>query len=64
MKKNPWRRKLESGEKFSPGHEFIAKSIDAFLTRGGKITVLNPALGVQTSNNDKSLVDEFLMGRV
>ncbi len=63
MKKNPWRRKCESG-KFRPDRKMIKREIERYFKKGGEITVLDPGKRSQTSNNETSFADEFLMGGV
>lgn len=62
MFQQKWRPPKNKRSNFNPGHEYVEKSVRNFLTKGGKITQLEPS--TVSLEFDKILVDQFLMGEV
>ncbi len=56
------RRAKRLSKDYKPTHEEIQKAMDLYFQHGGTVTILQPEETIPNFVNDRTAVDDFLMG--
>ncbi|MCP4298318.1 MAG: hypothetical protein GY786_22250 [Proteobacteria bacterium] len=56
------KRAKRLSKDYKPTHEELQKAMDLYIQKGGIVTILHPEETVPNFMNDRTAVDDFLMG--